>query len=139
MRGELAIRWRMEKLNRANTLMALANKNNRGMPVVVPAQSWDYVLGVTKQKVKKGYYTKLFSDTDDQMVAKAGEDMRAHVAVTLEGFADDSVEYMYGTLWGYTIGPWNMSIMAKRYGSDKEGFEREKEKYRWHPEDGETL
>jgi hypothetical protein len=66
------------------------------------------MLGVTKQKVKRGYYTKLFSDIEDEMVVKAGEDIRANVAVTLQGFADDSTEEMYGRLYGYTVGPWNM-------------------------------
>jgi hypothetical protein len=127
-----------EKLNRADTLRALANEQNRGWPIVVPAQKCDYVLGVTKQNVKQGYYTKLFSDVDDQMVVKAGEDLRAHVAVTLQGFADDSTEYMYGTLYGYTIGPWNMALLAMRYGSNTKAFEREKEKFTWHPEESET-
>ena len=121
-------------MNRADTLRALANEQNRGWPIVVPAQSWDYVLGVTKQKVKQGYYTKLFSDVDDQMVVKAGESMSARIAVTLQGFADDSIEYMYGTLWGYTVGPWNMYLMSMIYGQNSKEFERQREKYRWHPE-----
>lgn len=126
-------------MNRTDTLIALANEQNRGWPIVVPAQNGDYVLGVTKQKVKQGYYTKLFSDANDQMVVKAGEDMHEHVAVTLQGFADDSTEYMYGTLYGYTIGPWNMALLAMGYGSNTKEFEREKEKFRWRPEESEST
>ena len=124
-------------MNRTDTLKALANEQNRGWPVVVPAQSWDHILGVTKQKVKRGYYTKLFSDIEDEMVVKAGEDIRANVAVTLQGFADDSSEEMYGRLCGYTVGPWNMYLTSMRLGRDSKEFKEFREKHTWRPEEGE--
>ncbi len=125
-------------MNHADTLKAFANEQNGGWPVVVPAQSWDHALGVTKQRVKRGYYTKLFSDVEDEMVVKAGEDILANVAVTLQGFADDSCEEMYGRLYGYTVGPWNMYLASMRLGRDSEEFEEFREKHTWHPKEDEA-
>lgn len=125
-------------MNRANTLKELSNQN-RGWPVVVPSQRGDYVLGVTKQKVKRGYYTKLYSDVEDEMVVKAGDDMRANVSVTLHGFADDSCEEMYGRLYGYTVGPWNMYLTSMRLGRDSKEFEEFREKHTWRPKEDECI
>ena len=121
-------------MNRVDTLRALANEQNGGMFVVVSAKNDDYILGITKQNVKKDYYTKIFVENGGEMVVKAGESLEKNVAVTLQGSADDSIEYMYGTLWGYTIGPWNMSLLAKMYGTNSKEFERQREKFKWHPE-----
>ena len=97
------------------------------------AKNGAYVYGVTKSDVKPCYYTKIYTEAEPELLVNANEEMIKGTPVTVVGHTVDSIEYVYGSLWGYAIGPWNMSLMAKRYGNNVKGFEREKEKYRWIP------
>lgn len=122
-------------MNRAKTLKLLSSKSGQQCSIVVAtARKGDYVYGVAKSDVKANYYTKIYTEADPKLLVKANEGMVQGTPVTVIGSTIDPIEYVYGSLWGYTIGPWNMSLIAKRHGStESKAFLREKEKYRWIP------
>jgi len=124
-------------MNKADSLILLVNRSDGYMPIVAPAKGDDYIIGVTTKDVKKDYYTKLFTGVSQwggEFVAKAAEDLPKNTPVTLQGYANDTLEYMYGTLWGYTIGPWSASLLTRGCSGDPERIEEVMRIYRWPPQ-----